>query len=118
MSGSLASCVTDVHAIWPAVQLVPLSVGCQRWSPNVCGFASDQLPNTRSKIADGVSYPAVRRHAISTVTVIMKPSEPNVVFVVASPGPNPADPAILDWKRLRPGIRLKPHGPVFKGRAA
>jgi len=40
------------------------------------------------------------------------------VLVVASPGPNPADPAVLDWKRLRPGIRLKPHGPVFKGRAA
>ncbi|MFM7345102.1 MAG: M81 family metallopeptidase, partial [Tagaea sp.] len=27
------------------------------------------------------------------------------VLVVASPGPNPADPALLDWKRLRPGIR-------------
>ncbi|MBI3503708.1 MAG: M81 family metallopeptidase [Proteobacteria bacterium] len=40
------------------------------------------------------------------------------VLVVASPGPNPADPAVLEWKRLRPGIRLRPHGPVFKGAAA
>ncbi|MFM7344220.1 MAG: M81 family metallopeptidase [Tagaea sp.] len=40
------------------------------------------------------------------------------VLVVASPGPNPADPADLVWKRLRPGIKLKPHGPVFKGAAA
>lgn len=37
------------------------------------------------------------------------------VLVVASPGPNPADPADLVWKRLRPGLRLKPHGPVFQG---
>jgi microcystin degradation protein MlrC len=40
------------------------------------------------------------------------------VLVVATPGPNPADPAALTWKRLRPGIRLRPHGPVFKGAAA
>ncbi|MBL8807730.1 MAG: M81 family metallopeptidase [Rhodospirillales bacterium] len=39
------------------------------------------------------------------------------VLVVASPGPNPADPASLTWKRLRPGIRLKPHGPAFGGAA-
>lgn len=39
------------------------------------------------------------------------------VLVVASPGPNPADPALLDWKRLRPGIRLKPHGPEFRASA-
>ncbi|MBL8832924.1 MAG: M81 family metallopeptidase [Rhodospirillales bacterium] len=40
------------------------------------------------------------------------------VLVVATPGPNPADPAALTWKRLRLGIRLRPHGPVFKGAAA
>lgn len=39
------------------------------------------------------------------------------VLVVASPGPNPADPALLDWNRLRPGIRLKPHGPEFRASA-
>jgi len=32
------------------------------------------------------------------------------VLVVASPGPNPADPAALVWKNLRPGMRLKPMG--------
>ena len=25
----------------------------------------------------------------------------------------PADPAALTWTRLRPGIRIKPNGPVF-----
>jgi microcystin degradation protein MlrC len=39
------------------------------------------------------------------------------ILVVATPGPNPADPAVLEWKRLRPGIRLKPHGPEFRGAA-
>ena len=35
------------------------------------------------------------------------------VLVVASPGPNPADTATLPWRKLRPGVRLKPHGPVM-----
>jgi microcystin degradation protein MlrC len=35
------------------------------------------------------------------------------VLVVAAPGPNPADPAALPWKRLRKGMRLRPHGPAF-----
>ncbi|MBI3454056.1 MAG: M81 family metallopeptidase [Rhodospirillales bacterium] len=39
------------------------------------------------------------------------------VLVVASPGPNPADPADLDWRKLRPGVRLRPHGPVFSPKA-
>jgi microcystin degradation protein MlrC len=33
------------------------------------------------------------------------------VLVVASPGPNPADPAALNWTKLRPGLRLKPMAP-------
>jgi microcystin degradation protein MlrC len=40
------------------------------------------------------------------------------VFVVASPGPNPADTATLPWRKLRPGVRLKPHGPVMSASAA
>ena len=39
------------------------------------------------------------------------------VLVVASPGPNPADTATLEWRKLRPGMRLKPHGPVMTERA-
>jgi microcystin degradation protein MlrC len=35
------------------------------------------------------------------------------VLVVEAPGPNPADPAALAWTRLRKGMRLRPHGPVF-----
>ncbi|AMJ62754.1 M81 family metallopeptidase [Bosea sp. PAMC 26642] len=35
------------------------------------------------------------------------------ILVCAAPGPMPVDPSALPWKRLRPGIRTAPHGPVF-----
>ncbi|MCC8938351.1 M81 family metallopeptidase [Bradyrhizobium sp. Arg68] len=35
------------------------------------------------------------------------------LLICAAPGAMPADPASLPWKHLRPGIRLKPNGPVF-----
>lgn len=35
------------------------------------------------------------------------------ILVCAAPGPMPVDPAVLPWRRLRPGIRLSPNGPVF-----
>lgn len=35
------------------------------------------------------------------------------VLVVAAPGPMAADPAMLSWRGLRPGIRLGPLGPPF-----
>ena len=37
------------------------------------------------------------------------------VLVVRAPGPALADPADFRWTRLRPGLRLGPLGPVFKG---
>jgi microcystin degradation protein MlrC len=37
------------------------------------------------------------------------------ILVCAAPGPMPADPADLPWTRLRPGIRLNPHGRPFAG---
>ena len=37
------------------------------------------------------------------------------VLVVQSPGPALADPVDFAWQRLRPGIRMRPLGPVFKG---
>ena len=40
------------------------------------------------------------------------------VLVVRSPGPALADPADFPWRRLRPGLRLRPLGPVFKPAAA
>jgi microcystin degradation protein MlrC len=36
------------------------------------------------------------------------------ILVCAAPGPMPVDPAALPWKRLRPGIRIAPNGPVFR----
>jgi microcystin degradation protein MlrC len=35
------------------------------------------------------------------------------VLVVAAPGPAKADPTMFTWKRLRPGLRLRPLGPAF-----
>jgi microcystin degradation protein MlrC len=40
------------------------------------------------------------------------------VLVVAAPGPAKADPTMFTWKRLRPGLRLKPLGPAFAPPAA
>ena len=36
------------------------------------------------------------------------------IFICAAPGPMPVDPAMLPWKRLRPGIRIAPNGPTFR----
>ena len=37
------------------------------------------------------------------------------IIVVASPGPNPVDHLALDYRRLRPGLRLVPLGPAYNG---
>ncbi len=39
------------------------------------------------------------------------------ILVAAAPGPMIADPAQLPWRRLRPGVRLSPNGPVWRGSA-
>ncbi|HKW79498.1 MAG TPA: M81 family metallopeptidase [Casimicrobiaceae bacterium] len=36
------------------------------------------------------------------------------VLVVVAPGPAKADPTMFSWRRLRPGLRLKPLGPAFR----
>ncbi len=38
------------------------------------------------------------------------------VLVVAAPGPNPVDHLLLDYRRLREGLRLMPMGPVYAGK--
>jgi microcystin degradation protein MlrC len=35
------------------------------------------------------------------------------IFICAAPGPTPADPSRLRWKRLAPGTRTEPNGPAF-----
>lgn len=37
------------------------------------------------------------------------------ILIVKSPGPCTLDPADLPWQHLRPGVRLRPLGPVWKG---
>jgi microcystin degradation protein MlrC len=39
------------------------------------------------------------------------------ILVAAAPGPMIADPAQMPWRRLRPGMRLSPKGPVWRGQA-
>jgi microcystin degradation protein MlrC len=39
------------------------------------------------------------------------------IVVVASPGPNPVDHLALDYRRLRPGVRLAPLGPAYRAQA-
>jgi microcystin degradation protein MlrC len=39
------------------------------------------------------------------------------VLVAAAPGPNEADHRKLKYRRLRPGVRLTPSGPVYQGAA-
>ncbi len=36
------------------------------------------------------------------------------ILMVAAPGPNPADPSVLPYKRLREGVRLLPLGEPFR----
>ena len=36
------------------------------------------------------------------------------VLVVVAPGPAKADPTMFSWRRLRPGLRLRPLGPAFQ----
>jgi len=36
------------------------------------------------------------------------------VLVVRAPGPALADPADFPWRKLRPGIRVRPLGPAFR----
>ncbi|MFM9886979.1 MAG: M81 family metallopeptidase [Burkholderiales bacterium] len=36
------------------------------------------------------------------------------ILIAKAPGPMIADPSEFQWKRLAPGIRLKPNGPAFK----
>jgi microcystin degradation protein MlrC len=38
------------------------------------------------------------------------------LLICAAPGAMPADTAALPWKRLRPGVRIKPNGPAFAPR--
>jgi len=35
------------------------------------------------------------------------------LLICAAPGAMPADPALLPWTKLRPGVRLRPNGPAF-----
>jgi microcystin degradation protein MlrC len=39
------------------------------------------------------------------------------VLVVRAPGPALADPVDFAWTRLRPGIRMRPLGPIFEARS-
>ncbi|NPU10312.1 M81 family metallopeptidase [Bradyrhizobium sp. 83002] len=78
----------------------------------------------KSQLADQEMYRFVGIEPTEQAILVNKSSvhfradfEPiaETLLICAAPGAMPADPSTLPWTRLRPGIRLKPNGPVFGG---
>lgn len=80
------------------------------------------LASRKAQLADQEMYRYVGIEPRAQAILVNKSSvhfradfEPiaETILVCAAPGPMPADPAALPWRRLRDGMRLSPHGPVF-----
>ena len=76
----------------------------------------------KAQMADQAMYRQVGIEPLTQSILVNKSSvhfradfEPiaETILVCAAPGPMPVDPSVLPWRRLRPGIRTAPHGPVF-----
>lgn len=94
--------------------------------PSVClriGDVRVVLASHKVQLADQEMYRYVGIEPTAQAILVNKSSvhfradfEPiaGALLICAAPGAMPADPAALPWRRLRPGIRLKPNGPVFE----
>jgi microcystin degradation protein MlrC len=80
------------------------------------------LGSRKAQMADQAMYRQVGIEPCEQAILVNKSSvhfradfEPiaETILVCAAPGPMPVDPAALPWRRLRPGIRTAPLGPVF-----
>jgi microcystin degradation protein MlrC len=80
------------------------------------------LGSRKAQMADQAMYRQVGIEPREQAILVNKSSvhfradfEPiaETILVCAAPGPMPVDPAALPWRRLRPGIRTAPLGPVF-----
>jgi microcystin degradation protein MlrC len=81
------------------------------------------VASRKAQMADQAMYRQVGIEPTEQAILVNKSSvhfradfEPiaETILVCAAPGPMPVDPAQLPWKRLRPGIRMSPTGPVFQ----
>jgi microcystin degradation protein MlrC len=79
--------------------------------------------STKAQLADQAMYRFVGIEPTAQAILVNKSSvhfradfEPiaEAIIVCAAPGAMPADTSALPWKRLRPGIRIKPLGPAFQ----
>jgi microcystin degradation protein MlrC len=97
-----------------------------RLGPSAClriGGVRVILASRKAQLADQQMFRYLGVEALEAAILVVKSSvhfradfEPiaETVLVCAAPGPMPIDPAALPWKRLRPGIRIAPNGPVFR----
>ena len=93
--------------------------------PSAClriGDVRVVLASRKTQMADQEMYRFVGIEPRDAAILVNKSSvhfradfEPiaETILVCAAPGPMPVDPAVLPWKRLRPGMRLSPGGRVF-----
>jgi microcystin degradation protein MlrC len=97
-----------------------------RLGPSAClriGGVRVILASRKAQLADQQMFRFLGVEPLEAAILVVKSSvhfradfEPiaETVLVCAAPGPMPVDPAALPWKRLRPGIRIAPNGPVFR----
>lgn len=93
--------------------------------PSAClriGDVRIVVGSRKAQMADQAMYRQVGIEPTAQAILVNKSSvhfradfEPiaETILVCAAPGPMPVDPAVLPWRRLRPGIRTSPLGPVF-----
>lgn len=93
--------------------------------PSAClriGDVRIVVGSRKAQMADQAMYRQVGIEPTGQAILVNKSSvhfradfEPiaETILVCAAPGPMPVDPAVLPWRRLRPGIRTSPLGPVF-----
>ncbi len=94
--------------------------------PSAClriGDVRIVLASRKAQLADQEMYRFVGIEPREQAILVNKSSvhfradfEPiaETILVCAAPGPMPVNPAVLPWKRLRPGVRLSPNGPLFR----
>lgn len=97
--------------------------------PSAClriGDVRVVVSSHKAQLADQAMYRYVGIEPTAQAILVNKSSvhfradfEPiaETLLICAAPGAMPADTAALPWKRLRPGIRIKPNGPAFKPKA-
>ncbi|GCD93056.1 M81 family metallopeptidase [Embleya hyalina] len=94
------------------------------FGPSAClriGEVRVAVTSRKVQVIDRAQLRALGIHAERERIIVLKSSVhfradfapgAEAVLVAAAPGPVPADPADLPWRRLRPGLRTSPLGPT------